>query len=120
MYFFLSPSSPPPATFDNEDFRFTDVVWFNTMTSTGTHEPVVVLYMNMLYTGLPYKLILLTQNPRTNDTGTAEQLIDFSPAPRLVSRFCVFSRLACQGSLGGGGGSRVYGARFDLFLPPHD
>ncbi|XP_063588724.1 LOW QUALITY PROTEIN: uncharacterized protein LOC134765858 [Penaeus indicus] len=82
----------PPEVHILDDLRFTDVVWLTSMTSTGTREPLLVLYVNMLYSGLPYKLSLHTQNPRTNSSGTAQQLIDFSPAPKLKSCRVVASR----------------------------
>lgn len=55
------------------------------LTSTGLHNPVLVLYMDMLYTQHPYMLYLTTFNMRTNFTGLAKQKIEFSPAPILVS-----------------------------------
>lgn len=89
----------PPATHKLENVRFTDVVWFTTMTSTGTRGPELVVYMNMLYTDLSYKLSLLTQNPRTNNSGSAQQLIDFSEPPELKS---------CRVRARGGGTARFW------------
>ena len=57
---------------------------FGQLTSTGTHNPVLVLYMDLLSTSQKYILYLNTHNTLTNKTGLAKQLIEFSPAPTLV------------------------------------
>lgn len=59
------------------------VILFGQLTSTGTHNPVLVLYMDLLSTNQNYILYLNTYNPITNNTGRAKQLIKFSPAPTL-------------------------------------
>lgn len=60
------------------------VVLFRQLTSTGIHNPVLVLYMDLLSTSQSYILYLNTHNTLTNKTGCAKQLIEFSPAPTLV------------------------------------
>lgn len=60
-------------------------MFFGQLTSTGTHNPVLVLYMDLLSTNQNYILYLNTYNTLTNNTGRAKQLIKFSPAPTLVS-----------------------------------
>lgn len=60
-----------------------NVFLFGSLTSTGIHNSVLVLYMDLLVTSQMYTLYLDTHNTLTNNTGSAEQLIEFSPAPTL-------------------------------------
>lgn len=61
------------------------VFLFGSLTSTGIHNSVLVLYMDLLVTSQKYILYLDTHNTLTNTTGNARQLIEFSPPPVLVS-----------------------------------
>ncbi|KAK4293210.1 hypothetical protein Pmani_034078 [Petrolisthes manimaculis] len=60
-----------------------DVLFLSQLTSTGLHNSVLVLYMDLLSTQHQYMLYLTTHNMRTNYTGLAQQKIEFSPAPSL-------------------------------------
>ncbi|MPC36646.1 Polycystic kidney disease 1-related protein [Portunus trituberculatus] len=83
------PCSPKSSLHRQTQDRFvTDesqitVFLFGSLTSTGIHNSVLVLYMDLLVTSQKYILYLDTHNTLTNTTGYAKQLIEFSPAPSL-------------------------------------
>ncbi|KAK7067469.1 hypothetical protein SK128_018137 [Halocaridina rubra] len=77
-------------TFITEDNQM-DVFFFARYTSTGIHEPVLVLYKDHLFEGFTYVLYLHTVNGLTRNKGEAKQVISFSPPP--VLRNCQVMRL---------------------------
>lgn len=78
----MRESIPQQRTFSTEDPQM-DVVLFGQFTSTGLHEPVLVLYKDLLFEGFSYVLHLSTVNTLTKNKGHSKQLITFSPPPTL-------------------------------------
>nr|XP_053655234.1 uncharacterized protein LOC128704203 [Cherax quadricarinatus] len=100
--------------FVTERFQ-TDVFLFKELTSTGTHESVLVLYTDYLNKEARYLLHLNTYNPITNNTGLAIQLIEFSPAPSVEN--CRITPLANRkGSWFRGSCDEVRGQYYPVLL----
>ncbi|KAG7157719.1 Polycystic kidney disease 1 like 1-like, partial [Homarus americanus] len=71
--------------FVTDEAQITVYLFGQLLTSTGTRAPIVVLYTDLLITDSQYILYLDTFNPLTNNTGSASQLITFSPPPTVES-----------------------------------